>query len=144
MVRVAILGVALAVLVGCGDGRDPRAPVTGRVTVGGEPINEGYVVFYPLDGRRQAMGAIGEGGVYSLTTYEAGDGAFLGKHRVVIDAEHMVDPGPASLEEEIEATFAVETQLERLAPVKYADPGTSPLEAEVTAGGNQLDFDIGE
>jgi hypothetical protein len=133
----------LAMLVaGCGDGRDPRAPVSGRVTYGDAPVPEGRIILYPADGRRQATSALGADGTYSLTTFDSEDGAFLGKHAVVIDAVRTVNSGPASLREEVDAKLAFVPKIERLVPEKYADFKTSPLEAQVEDRDNTIDFDI--
>jgi len=143
MSRCAAALAALTLLVtGCGDGRDPRAPVSGRVTYGDAPVPEGRILFYPADGRRQAIGAIGVDGRYSLTTFDSEDGAFLGKHTVVIDAVRAVNTGPASLREEVDAKLAFVPKIERLVPEKYADLKTSPLEAQVEAVDNTINFDI--
>lgn len=136
------LASTLLLAGGCDDGRDARAPVSGRITCAGEPVVEGMVTFYPADGRRQAIGVLGDDGAYTLTTFDKGDGAFLGKHVVVIDAVRSVDTGPASLQEETEATFASGPQIERLVPERYADLKSSPLQADVQDQRNTIDFDI--
>ena len=76
---------------GCGPGRPATTRVSGRVTYQGKPVTEGRIVFQPEHGR-PAMGTLDADGRYTLTTFDAGDGALLGHHRVTIDA-HRVSGG---------------------------------------------------
>lgn len=130
-----------ALIAGCSGwtGTDGMAPVSGRVTYAGRPVTAGRVLFYPEDGRRMAMGAIDASGNYTLTTFENQDGAFVGKHKVVIDAVRELSPGPQTPDEESQTA---EARVERLVPAIYAERKTSPLEAEVLERGNTIDFDI--
>ena len=118
-------------------GRDEMAPVSGRVTYAGRPVTEGRIIFYPEDGRRLAMSALDASGNYALTTFESQDGAFLGKHQVVIDAVREIASGPSSPGNE-----GANIKLQRLVPAVYADRKTSPLEAEVGDRENTIDFEI--
>ncbi len=113
------------------------ASVSGRVTYVGKPVTQGRIIFYPEDGRRMAMSAIDASGNYTLTTFDSQDGAFLGKHKVVIDAVREIASGPPSPGEE-----GANVRLERLVPAIYADSNTSPLEAEIEDRDNTIDFDI--
>ena len=113
------------------------APVSGRVTYAGRPVTEGRIIFYPEDGRRLAMSALDPSGNYALTTFDSQDGAFLGKHQVVIDAVREIASGPSSPGNEGD-----NIKLQRLVPEVYADRKTSPLEAEVDDRENTIDFDI--
>lgn len=77
------------VLLGCGDGSQvDTAPVAGTVTANGEPVAGGSLTFTPAaDGDKilsgkPATAIVQEDGSYVLTTYEAGDGAVVGKHKV--------------------------------------------------------------
>jgi hypothetical protein len=74
--------------VGCsGSTRQEVAHVGGIVTFGGKGVGGVAVMFSPLDsnGSRSGKSAIGitaADGSFRLTTYEADDGAGIGKHRV--------------------------------------------------------------
>jgi hypothetical protein len=139
--QIVAISLAVALAVGCSrkSGRDKTAPVSGRVTYAGRPVTEGRIMFYPEDGRRMAIGAIDTAGNYFLTTYDRGDGAFLGKHKVVIDAVHEISSGPVSIDEEIGASQA---KVERIVPAKYADRKSTPLEEDVKDQNNTINFDI--
>jgi len=104
--------LALCLLLsGCGgaeEGIGARLPVykvTGKVTLSGGPLVSANVAFAPLDGQPVAIGRTNDAGEYSLTTYDPGDGAALGKYKVVISkplsaggsagasSAHSNDPG---------------------------------------------------
>jgi hypothetical protein len=81
------------VLSGCGGGDVSMAPVSGRVTMQGQPVRNVFVVFHPqpTDGSvvaptRPAMGQVDDDGRYELSTKVQGDGAAVGTHRVSIVA----------------------------------------------------------
>jgi hypothetical protein len=144
-VVVCLLGIALT---GCGGG--PRlAKVTGRVTVAGQPLTTGTIMFHPESGP-SAVGGINPDGTYSLTTIKPGDGAVVGTHRVTIEAT-KVGPGSMveakSLEEEMKLATKVDKILVAgkvvyLVPQKLSQVGTSGLTAQVEAKANQIDFDL--
>ena len=111
----AILSVAalLLPLVGCGSSSASGAatlPVKGTVTYKGKPLTKGTVIFEPEGAGKEATGAIQPDGTFVLTTYKKDDGAVVGKHRVMVD------------------------NADKTVPAKYAGPGTSKLEVEVTSG----------
>lgn len=84
--------VVLLILGGCGRASYMKdvAPVTGFVTLDGQPVTEGYVTFTPqvsegsdpLDSGKAASGTIGSDGKFVLTTYSNEDGAVVGHHKV--------------------------------------------------------------
>lgn len=83
VVAVAIV-VATVAAEGCH--RGPRVvPVSGVVEVDGVPLTSGAITVVPDHGRA-ATGTIGKDGRFSLTTFVPGDGAILGRHRVVVTA----------------------------------------------------------
>jgi hypothetical protein len=152
MIRWARCSWALLLLVassGCGRGLPETAPVTGRVTLGGQPVPGGAIQFWPKSGR-PARGAIQPDGTYTLTTFDDKDGAVLGQHVVTIEATRVEGPVPPikSTEDEIAyysrpgAKPLVEPKIERLVPERYGRRETSGLSAEVRRGGNQLDFNL--
>src|SRR4029079_2260524 len=89
---------------GCGSKYPPTAPVKGKITINGIPVTTGLINFYPTTGERPALGHIGPDGCYSLTTFERGDGALLGRHKVSIKSTRIENgpPTPKDLKEEAE------------------------------------------
>jgi hypothetical protein len=117
--RRSVIGVlmVLAGLVGCGATGPPMAPVRGVVTFDGKPLQSGNVVFIPEIGGKFASGEISSDGAYCLTTFEEGDGALVGNHRIMVSAVHF--PG------------GNESPAVPLIPFRYGSDQTSGLTAMV-------------
>ena len=113
--------LAPLVMAGCGDGRPSRVPVSGSVTIDGEPLTVGYLRFVPPNDRPSA-GTIGSDGRFTLGCFEEGDGAVLGKHQVAVIANKTLD----------------EVTMKWFAPQKYADYTTSGIEIEITGPTDDL------
>jgi hypothetical protein len=111
----ALLTMVTAVaLLGCGDGRPTRAPVSGQVLIDGRPLEFGYVNFIPNEGRSSGA-KLGPEGRFSLTCFEQNDGAIVGSHRVAVNAGEPVGAD----------------RIRWHAPKKYVDPASSGLIQEV-------------
>jgi len=133
-VRWAIaLALTLPLAAGCGAN---TAPVNGRVTRNGNPVGPGTVIFMPSAGdqKHSAVGQFGADGRYELTTFQPGDGALRGKHRVIIQAAGL--EGESYGEETAAAPAGADI------PLKYADPKQSGLTATVKPGPNVIDFEL--
>ena len=151
-----VVTVALVLFTGCGSGKPDTASVEGTIRLHGELVTTGRVTFYPEQGR-PSTGRIGDDGTYTLTTFDDGDGALLGKHRVTIRSTSvdvkMVDM-PKSIQEEVarggrgESRMVSKKTLKWLVPQPYSRRESSPLTAEVTIQPdhkpNRLDFDLSE
>jgi hypothetical protein len=136
---VLALGFALLALVwsGC-DSHPPTGKVSGKVTLNGQPVSGGSVTFAPIakpgtQGGRPAIGPIQPDGTYTLTTYAQGDGAVIGRHRVLFSRS------AGKHEEEGKHD-------EGKAPAPTADPyaNVTPKESEVEvqAGENTIDIEL--
>ena len=115
------LCTAAVAILGCGDGRPARVPVSGQVLIDGEPLAGGYIRFVPPDDR-PSQGTIDDQGRFVLGCYEETDGAVLGKHKVAVIANQVID----------------EVTMKWLAPQRYADFSTSGLEVEITGPTNDV------
>jgi hypothetical protein len=128
-----LVGLNLLAAAGCGSsdpGRQPTVPAGGMLIYDGKPVAKGTVLFQPEKGGRSASGEI-ENGKFTLTTYDPGDGAIVGRHKVAIIST-----------EETPATDG-DTTSKYLVPQKFSDPGTSGLMTEVPAAGDtniQINF----
>jgi hypothetical protein len=140
-----LLGLTL-LLAGCGGG-DPNKPALGRVsgtvTYQGKPLTTGVVTFVPASGPgattgQAASGEIDSSGGYSLTTFEAGDGAVIGLHTVTVQARE----GQTRTGKGMPAPGEVVKVPKSLIPEKYAKGGTSKLQFEVKAGSNTNNIDL--
>ncbi len=151
MRRRVFAGFLMAVLLaGCGGPR--LGKVSGRVTLGGQAVTEGVILFHPESGPA-AVGAIRPDGTYTLTTVKPGDGAVIGPHRVAIQATR-VSPGhladAKSIDEEIARSgksvpggkVLVAGTVTWVVPEKYSQVETSGLTAAVHPGSNVVNFDL--
>ena len=134
------VGLALLALSwsGC-ESRTPTGKVSGKVSLQGQPVTGGSVTFVPIaqsgtTAGRPAIGPIQPDGTFTLSTYAQGDGAIIGRHRVMFSA-------PTGKQEE--AGKHAEGQASAPAP---ADPfaGVTPKESqvEVKSGENTIDIEL--
>lgn len=120
-----LLGFALSLLSGCGDGRPSRVPVSGRVMIDGKPLAKAGVRFYPTGGRSSA-GKTDADGRFVLTCYEPNDGALVGSHQVIVAAIEEISGNTVKWN----------------APKKYAEPTTSGLRAKIDGPTDDLKFEL--
>lgn len=135
--------VALCVLVvGCSD-RPKLAKVKGTVTIDGKPLPYGTVTF-EAKGLRSATGKIVNGEITEVTTYDPGDGAPVGNHRVVVTAN--AEPGAAVVANPGDAPKgppkADYMSGKSLIPAAYNNPDTSGLTAEIKSGENTVELKL--
>ncbi len=122
-------------VAGCsGGGPEPTYPVTGTVKLpDGKPLQGGQILFRPVEGSTySARGDIAQDGTFELTTFEAGDGAVAGKHKVMIT--------PAVPPELLEDARAMLGRKPIIDP-SYQSLQTSPLEYTVVDDDSN-NFDI--
>lgn len=127
------LSVTCLLCLSCAETKDqfPTMKVDGSVSYQGAALEAGTVTFFPVAGGKHAIGMIGKEGAFTLSTYESGDGAVLGKHKVVINVSYESPDG-----------VPVPDSVPRV-PVKYSNPETTTLTAEVTLDGqNQFPFEL--
>jgi hypothetical protein len=84
--------VAACLLGGCGAAPTNIAPVQGRVTLNGEPVKGGDVLFMPTTVGKPSRGRINPDGSYSMTTKSDFDGALIGRHEVEIHNVEFATP----------------------------------------------------
>jgi len=83
------VGLFVGAMAGCGHESYDVAPVHGIVSVDGQPLFQGKVMFAPVakgEGNpgRPAWSKIEPDGAYRLTTFRKSDGAVIGEHWVTI------------------------------------------------------------
>ena len=115
----------LTALVGCGDGRPPRVPVSGRVTIDGQPVTKGFVQIIPKDARA-AQAPLDAEGRFRLETFDPEDGCVVGKHQVAV-----ISNEPLST-----------TKIRWLVPQKYRRPETSGLWVEIAGPTDNLEIPL--
>jgi len=137
----------LCLVAGCGggsdawvDGREAVSPVTGRITLDGEPVEGAIIIVHSTTKDLSAQGRTDADGRYQLTTYEDNDGAVLGEHIVTVrKTEYTKTPTKFHTEEE-PSYFASSTEL---LPEEAGKQETSDLRMTVTEdGATDVDFDF--
>ena len=122
--------VSLSLAAGCGG--PELAPVSGKITVASQPATRGTVTFMPEGTKgtsgKAAVGEIGPDGAYTLRTFDPGDGAIVGHHRVLISGRGLEDAENVPPDARI--------------PLRYSNPQKSDLTKEVRPGPNKIDFDL--
>jgi hypothetical protein len=126
--------VAFALLAGFGCNQNSVAPVSGRVTLDGQPLAGVFVIFEPIQsGANPGMGSIGKTdaeGRYAMRQMQPDrPGALVGKHRVRITT--------APLAKSTDARPSSERQPKTLFTSPADDPCVVP-----PGGTNQLDFHL--
>src|SRR5262249_12134096 len=107
---------------GCGGGGDRTAPVSGRITLDGQPKAGMIVSFSPLKpasgkASNSATGTTDENGNYSLRVFEGKtvrDGAFVGENEVIINLSERdigIAPKGREVRDLIPAKYNTKTEL---------------------------------
>jgi hypothetical protein len=140
LVATWVSGVAVAAvlagLAGCKQsGAEFKvAPVKGKVTHQGQPVKGGSITFQPVgvEGAKAgvkgkpATGEVKDDGTFVLSTYGKGDGAVVGKHRV------MYMPTIAG----------AQSYDEKPKPSPYAGLAPKEKEVEVKSGPNEIAIEL--
>jgi len=128
----ALLIVVL--LVGC-SGTSKTKAVTGTVTsASGKPLTGGRILFQPVgESSQPARGIVGADGSFELSTFQTGDGAVPGLHKVAIY--------PAVPQEAVNDPAAVARYMAAV-DSRYQNIQTTPLEYMVKDDGSANHFDI--
>ena len=172
MLRYLAVFAVLFAVAGCGESNPSTAQVSGKVTLDGEPVEGALVLFIPDDPANKAATASSQSdGSYTLTTFEAGDGAMPGSYKIKVSKKGLEDGGhnpygaspaesrtadeiePMTPEEELAAMEAAyspqdanpggRTQpAKNDLPAKYDDITTSGLTYTVTEGENNHDIEL--
>lgn len=133
IVRAGLFLLVTAVCCGCSESVAKTAQVRGKVLFKGIAVPNGTVNFIPENGGTSATGEIQPDGSFKLTTFRSGDGAILGKHKIVIVAmQDNKDTLP-------EARSPLPPPI---VPIKYTSPATSTLFETVEDKENNFTLDL--
>ncbi|WP_145247767.1 hypothetical protein [Aeoliella mucimassa] len=88
--KVAVCVAVLFVCVGCQDKHPEIVPVSGKVTIDGQPLTVGQVKILAND-RRTAQATIQSDGTFKMSCYELNDGAPVGTHLAIVSAVESID-----------------------------------------------------
>ncbi len=150
------MALSLLTVLGAGCGGPDRpdlAPVSGVVSYQGKPLAGAQVSFHNAKSPRVASGVTDAQGEFTLTTFDEGDGALVGEHRVSV--AKVTGSAELSTASASDPTAAYGTGMAAAAsgnmatlqknelPTKFASPESSGLTATVTKGGaNAFTFEL--
>tara|TARA_R110002095_G_scaffold25573_1_gene26179 strand:+ start:10400 stop:10858 length:459 start_codon:yes stop_codon:yes gene_type:complete len=145
-IRIRWITFSLIFLVmGCSSsehlkGRVSVLPVTGTISLKGNPVEGAIVNFVSEDGNPVATGKTDSTGKYSLTTYEPDDGAGLGNYVVLVTKIKAPKKTPEGAEDT--GYPGAKNLSQHLLPEQYSNRLKSPLRATVTAESSSRNFDF--
>jgi hypothetical protein len=126
--RSIVLSALLLLLTsGCGSSGPEFVPVTGVVTLDGQPVAEAGVLFTPVEGGRPGRAGTDSQGQFVISTFKTGDGLLVGKYAVTVA---KVETAAVPLVDGLPTPSARAGQ-KWLLPKKYAATKTSGLSVEV-------------
>ena len=136
-----LCSIALAAITGCGGGGDKydRLPFSGTVTLDGQPLASGYVMFVPKSGQPTQSTAMITGGKFEVPKKA---GTVAGKYSVAIFAGAASSTGRAEPgTPEAEAEMAAKKNKGDRVPRKYNIDTTLTIEIE-PGKDNVFPFDL--
>jgi hypothetical protein len=120
--------VILVAFCGCKPAKPELMPVTGKVTMAGQPVPLGSIQFI-AENQRPAYGQIGPDGSFSLET-DGEKGCVKGQHRVVIQAE------------KVSGTPETGEMVTPITPPRYASVATTDIVIDVDGPKENLTIDL--
>jgi hypothetical protein len=136
--RCAWFSLLLIAVTGCGKG--PLVPVRGTVKLDGRPLPQATVRFIAREaGGRDALGFTDADGVFRLTTFQPGDGAFPGKYKVIVQPPAEAEGGPAAATPEAAQQAAPRSRPKGPSlPPRYSQPDQTILVQDVPPSGEVI------
>ena len=132
MKRTAVsLAAMLVMLAGCGGPK--LLPVSGVVTLDGQPVAEAGVMFLPVEKGQATGGTTDATGKFELATTNR-IGVAPGQYRVTVTKREVAGRGM------FDTTQSKSPKVQWLVPEKYGNVSTSGLEATVSAENRQFTF----
>jgi hypothetical protein len=130
MRNLVLVAAVLLAIVGCGP-KYNVGKVTGKVTLGGQPLADALVMFSPVAGGSPSAGRTDSSGNYTLVYVRKVNGAEIGQHTVTISTFQEANPDGDSPTPEMPEKV----------PLKYREGADLP-KVEVTSGSNTHDFNL--
>jgi hypothetical protein len=155
--RLPGLALALLTAAGCA-GKYTPVPVSGVVTLDGQPVDKATVYFYAVGDDKEgrpAQGVTDENGEFRLSTLGTDDGALPGEYKVVVHKYVPTQPNlkipefPNTPEGKLERQDFMYRNFEEKGiqpntnslPARYGDSSTTPLTCTVK-GGMTVKFEL--
>ena len=123
--RILITLVIFFCLMAPGCGSKPS--LSGRVTIGGQPVESGFVTFYPVEDKGQSVGAEIVQGEYSI------DAITPGKKRVVVSITGQTAPASTNATKSRD-----EVNTERINKLKRKQTGSQKTTSTKLIGNDKI------
>ncbi len=142
MSKMRSLGLLLTcvfVFSGCGESAPEKAkvfPVSGKVTVGGAPLDGYMIIFGSTTTGDGASATTKSDGTYTLAVSDGRPGCVPGKYKVVIK------PGAAAMQAAMANVGPGGPKVDTKVPGTFGSAETSPKEVEVKAESNTINIEI--
>ncbi len=138
----AIWAYCLLALVASGCGvADEFAPVEGTLRIAGAPAANILVTFTPVSAGGGALprsvAVTDDEGYFLLRTDQGQQGAIVARHRVTVE-----DMNPYAIERTDKPPSANDRPPAPRVPPEYSTAATTPLSADVTAGGASVELEV--
>jgi hypothetical protein len=117
----------LVLLAGCGGNQPTLVPVTGKVTMAGQPLTAGSIIFHPdsansfQDDKPSSLLQID--GSFTLQTFPFGEGVPPGKYKVTLAPELASRIGRPQFADPLKTPWSVEIPAEGLSGHNFEVPG---------------------
>ena len=128
---VVFMAFLLMFLPGCGPPKTETVKVTGKITIDGNPIEQGAITFVSIDGATPVGGGTISNGTYFAEVPP-------GQKRVVVNGQKLVGTEPLYDVPD----SPTRDKLERVTPLIYNNQQNSPLTADIKGETKDLDFDL--
>jgi len=139
--RLLGLRCALLLLAVAGCGKPSRSvPAGGRVMLDGKPMAGAAVLFSPVAGGVPGRATTAADGSFTLSTFDVGDGAVVGLHRVGVSKMDVT--GFVATADGLSGKLdGRQIKMQSFVPERYMNPATSGFEATVERGAaNRFEF----
>lgn len=131
---LAVLPVlcSISLVVGCGGPASTAVPISGTVSVEGQPIEGGLITFLSVDDTVPAAGAPIKNGTYSAEV-EPGEKKIMVLGTKVVGEEYILQGVPDS---------GTREKLETITHPNYNARHLTPLTATVSGANSEMNFDL--
>lgn len=123
---------SISLLLGCGGQASTAVPVSGTVTVEGQPVEGGLITFISADGATQAAGSPIKDGAYAAEV-EPGAKKVMVLGTKVVGEEYILKGVPDS---------GTRQKLETITHPNYNAKHLTPLTAEISGPSEDMNFDL--
>ena len=122
----------LFLLPGCGAPKTKTFKVTGKITIDGQPIEQGAIKFMAVDGATPVGGGSIKNGTYFAEVPP-------GQKKVLVNGQKVVGTEPLYKDMPDSPT---RDKLDRTTPLIYNNQEATPLTADIKGETKDLDFDL--